>query len=93
MQGGEVPEVDWYGLAARLIHPVKAAIIEALIRIDLPLSPNELVSVFDRSDYYLSWSPTTRQLGESGALVQVDERRARGARGHFYVISEELLKR
>lgn len=92
MPSAKRPEFDWHSLGARLIHPVKVAIIEALICVELPLSPTEMVKLFDRGEYYLSLvAYHSRSLAKAGALVEVDSRRARGAIEHFYVLSGELL--
>lgn len=88
------PEFDWPWLIFRLVHPTKVAILEVLAYMDDPLSPRELVSLFDCGEWYLSKvAYHTRKLEMDGAIIEVEKRRVRGAFEHFYVIPSHLLKR
>jgi hypothetical protein len=43
----------WESLVPRLVHPLKLAIIEALLRTGLPLSPVDLAAMLDSSDEFI----------------------------------------
>jgi hypothetical protein len=94
MDGTETPEFDWPWLISRLVHPIKVAILETLASVEAPLSPTELVGIFECDDWYLSKvAYHARRLEKDGALVEVDTRRVRGALEHFYEIPSDLLRR
>lgn len=94
MPRGEAPHIDWREVAGRLVKPVKMAILDVLAVAKRPLSPVEMVRLFDDADYYLSLvSHHARSLEAAGILVLVDTRKVRGAREHFYAIHDDLLTR
>jgi len=83
MKGGE--QFRWEVLVPRLIHPVKVAIVEALLWIDRPLSSSELAKVIAEPGTQLSnVAYHVRTLAEVGALEPVSRRRVRGATETFY---------
>jgi hypothetical protein len=93
MGGTGTPQFDWPWLISRLVHPIKVAILETLASVEAPLSPSELVSIFDQDDWYLSKvAYHARKLETDGALEEVDTRRVRGALEHFYAIPSHLLR-
>lgn len=75
----------WGSLVASTVHPVKVAIVEALLWIHEPLSATELTESFGHNDY----NPDTVLYHLKG-LVQLDvidvtaRRHARGARENFF---------
>jgi DNA-binding transcriptional ArsR family regulator len=94
MAGEEAHEFDWAAFAARFVNPTKIAVVELLLRARVPLSPTEMVKLFDREDYYLSLvSHHARSLEKAGVLVVVDTGRKRGAVEHFYAITDHMLVR
>lgn len=76
--------MDWDALIGRLIHPTQVAIIEAMQWIDRPLSPVELVRVFDSEIALSSVAYHVRRLSELDVLKRTGMRQVRGAREHFY---------
>jgi hypothetical protein len=82
--------VDWESVVARLVHPVKVAIIEALTRVGRPLSTTEMEALFDDGGLYLSLlSYHARGLVDVGVLEVVVTRQARGALERFYFFPKE----
>lgn len=79
--------MDWDALIGRLVHPTQVAIIEAMQWIDRPLSPVELVRVFDGEIPLSSLAYHVRRLAELDVLVNVGMRQVRGAREHFYTLA------
>ncbi len=84
-EGGE-PTFDWGSVVPHLVHPAKVAIIEALLWVAEPLSPSDLVKLFDDDkDYYLSIvSYHVRGLAKAKALEVRRTRQVRGAQETYY---------
>jgi Helix-turn-helix domain len=82
--GGEPREFDWEAFVPRLIHPVKVAIIEALLWIGTPMSAKELAAVLGPRSSTGLVSYHLRHLGREGLLEEVGQRPARGAVQRFY---------
>jgi Helix-turn-helix domain len=86
---GDEKDFDWADLVPLYVHPVKIAIIEALLWFGEPLSANELARLFNHPGYKL---PTVayhaNELTSKGALEHVYERRVRGARETYYFFPE-----
>lgn len=84
-EGGELT-FDWGSLVPHLVHPAKVAIIEALLWVREPLSPSDLVKLFDDGkDYYLSIvAYHVRGLVKAGALEVRRTRQVRGAQETYY---------
>jgi DNA-binding transcriptional ArsR family regulator len=95
MEDGRTSEFDWPALIARLVHPTKVGIIEALSGIGQPLSATDLTKLFgDPKQHYLSKvSYHARKLEKDGLLAVARRRPVRGAIEQFYVIQDDLLKR
>ena len=80
----------WDALAPRLVHPLKVAIIEALLWIEGPLSPADIERSFS-GRYGLSLvSYHVRTLVRAGVLAKVDRRQVRGATQTYYYFASEL---
>lgn len=77
---------DWERLVPLLVHPAKVAIVEALEWMEQPLSPTEMVILFDDDrDFYLSLvAYHVRGLVKVGVLEVVESRKVRGATEKFY---------
>lgn len=80
--------MDWDALIARLIHPTQLAVIEAMLWIDRPLSPAELVYVFDEEIVLSSVAYHVRRLADLGVLEQTGTRQVRGAIEHYFQPAE-----
>jgi hypothetical protein len=79
----------WGSLVSRFLHPAQVAVIEAMLWVDLPLSPSDLRSMFggDYSNSHVAYH--ARALVERGILKLVDTEQVRGATRHIYVIAAE----
>lgn len=95
MNEADAPEFDWAALIARVVHPTRVAIIEALSNLGQPLSPTELTKLFDDPEgHYLSLiSYHARNLAREGMLTVASTRQVRGAQERFYVINDAMLTR
>jgi hypothetical protein len=81
----------WQTLIPHLLHPMKVAIIEAMLWMERPLSASELTKLFgeDDSQSYLSKvSYHARGLGRLKVLEVKRTRPVRGAVESFYVFAK-----
>jgi hypothetical protein len=79
----------WGALVPHVVHPAKVAAIEAMLWMRQPLSCNQLVNLFDRSDLYLSLiSYHVGQLVKFGVLRRTGSCQRRGATETFYYFPE-----
>ncbi|MEX2105561.1 MAG: helix-turn-helix domain-containing protein [Solirubrobacterales bacterium] len=83
MAGDGLP-FDWVTLVPRLVHPLKVAIIEALLWIDAPMSASELNRVFAGRFGVNLVSYHVKSLAEVGVVVKVRDRQVRGVLETFY---------
>lgn len=91
MKGGDA--LDWGALVARSVHPTRLWILEAMVRIERPLSATELVGVFGKKKLGISSiSYHLKVLIELGILEEVRERKVRGATERFYAFTDAVLK-
>jgi hypothetical protein len=79
--------VDWEGLVTRLLHETQLHIIEAMRWIDRPISPSQLVHVFDGSTYLPSIAYHVRHLRKLGVIRESWSRPVRGATERFYQLA------
>jgi hypothetical protein len=85
---GDELQFHWDELVPHFVHPLKVAIIEAMLWIDRPISASELARVF-LEEFDLSLvSYHLNKLAATGALEQVGERQVRGALQRFYFFPE-----
>jgi hypothetical protein len=85
MEGGEPLLFDWEALVPLAIHPLRVAIIEALLWIGEPLSASNLTKIFDDEKLNLpgvSYHVTT--LAKGGVLEEAWQRPVRGSVEKFY---------
>jgi hypothetical protein len=76
MEGGE-PPMDRHGLAPHIAHPARKTILEAIRRIDEPVSARDLKGVIDDPRFHLSYvAYHVRALTGEGVLVEFGERPA-----------------
>jgi hypothetical protein len=86
---GGSPFPGWEAFVAHTVHPVKVAIVEALLWIGEPLSATQMEGSFDESGHYLGIvSYHAKGLEEWGALVVADTRQVRGAVESFFYFPE-----
>lgn len=85
IEGGESP-FDWSVLAP-FIHPMKVAIVEALWRMDRPLSATDLTKLLGRQFSLSNISYHLTQLAKRDVVKKVRERRVRAATETFYFFS------
>jgi hypothetical protein len=76
--------VDWDGLITRLLHEKQLHIIEAMRRIDRPISANQLAWVFYEPSNLSLVAYHLRHLRKLGVVRQSWSRRVRGATERFY---------
>jgi Ribonuclease R winged-helix domain len=82
------PGFDWAPLVAKTVHPLKVAIVEALIWIDRPLSRAELADVLVDAGYDLeAIRYHANGLTELGALKVAHTRQVRGGVEPFYSLN------
>lgn len=79
--------VDWAALVPLLAHPVRMAIIEALVWIGAPLSASDLDKVLDKRFGLGNVSYHLRELTKVGAVRLVRGRQVE----HFYRLSDQML--
>lgn len=90
--GGE-QTFQWDALVSRVVHPLKVAIIEALLWIGEPLSAKELDEVLDREWGLSLVAYHLRQLTKLEAIEPVRQQAVRGALQTFYALSSTECKR
>jgi len=82
---------DWSALVPQVVHPLKVAIVEALLWIDQPLSASDLTKLFDNSRYGVArLSYHLVKLADIRAVEVVVTREARGATEKFYFLTPPL---
>ena len=82
--GGE-PSFGWDALVPRMAHPLKVAIVEALLWVGQPLSSTDLTKLIGDEQFGLSHvSYHVVTLAEAGAIEERWTRPARGAVETFY---------
>lgn len=89
------PSHVWECLVPHLVHPVKLAIIEALLAVGEPLSPQEITAMLQDAGLYLSmiWYHL-RRLEEAGIVEAVNDRgTGRSEQFFFFPLPDEGPKR
>ena len=69
---------------AHFLHPVKVAVLEALLWVDRPLSPREMDRIFGEEFGVSLVSYHVRGLAAAGIVEVVKRRPVRGAMETFY---------
>jgi len=86
MEGGGLP-IDWDDFAPHIAHPTRESIVEAVRRIDEPLSAPDLKSVIDNPEFqlpYIRYHVTA--LAHVGILLEFDERPAGASVETLYLL-------
>jgi len=78
---------NWEALVPHLVHPMKVMIIEAMMWIDVPLSPRELDRAFDEEFGVSLVAYHMRTLADVGVVEKVREQPVRGTIQNFYSLS------
>ena len=76
--------MDWEALLGRLLHPTQLVVIEAMLWIDRPVSPAQLVRIFDGGVHLSSVAYHVSRLTDLEVLEQTETRQVRGAVEHFF---------
>jgi hypothetical protein len=73
MEGGG-PPIDWEGFAPHIAHPTRESIVEAIRRIDEPLSARDLKVVIGDPELQLAYvAYHVTALASEGILVEFGE--------------------
>ncbi len=67
-------QIDWSALATVYIHPVKIQIIEALQRLDVPMSPSDLQREFKGSPSVATIDYHLKSLATSGVVEALERK-------------------
>lgn len=89
MRDAEEGRFRWGWLASRVLHPIQVAVIEALLRIDMPLAPSDMALMFDGAHSVSHVSYHAKALVDLGVLRLFDTEAVRGATRHRYVLTPE----
>lgn len=73
----------WEATAVRLIHPTQFLVVEALLRIERPLSPTLLNDVYDEG-YVGLWDYHCKRLTALGLLELAMRVQVRGTAENYY---------
>lgn len=82
------PQFNWDSLVPHMIHPAKVMIIEAMLWIEVPVSPKELDRIFDEEFGVSLVAYHMRTLADVGVVERVRQQAVRGAVQSFYALSE-----
>jgi hypothetical protein len=86
MEGGG-PPIDWDDFAPHIAHPTREAIVEAIRRIDEPLSARDLKRVIDDPTFHLAYfSYHVTALANEGILVESGDRSAGASVEKLYLL-------
>jgi hypothetical protein len=84
MPSGSGRQFDWLSLVPRVVHPLKVAIIEALLWIDRPLSASDLAKIFGGEFSLGVVAYHLKELEKVGVTDVVGDRQVRGAQEKFH---------
>ncbi|HET8956076.1 MAG TPA: hypothetical protein VFN18_10500 [Solirubrobacterales bacterium] len=73
------------------VHPIKVAILEAMVWLARPVSPVELHKMFEYPDDLSTLSYHVARLLEMGAIEKISDRPVRGARETFYFLTAAAM--
>lgn len=80
----------WDVLVSRLLHPIQASMIEALLWIGLPLSPSDLSHMYDGEFSNSHTGYHVQVLAKLEIVELVDTEQVRGVTRHLYALSPGL---
>ncbi len=87
--GGE--QFDWQWLVSQTVHPVKVAIVEALMWIGRPVTSNDLFNSFDRPGSIGNVSYHVNELARMEVLYVVERRAMRGLKERYFFFASSRL--
>ena len=90
-EAGSIKTFDWVSLVALTVHPIKVAIIEALLWVGEPLSATEMMQTFDGAYSLDLVKYHAGRLRDLKLIEVTHERQARGAREKYYDLSASLV--
>jgi hypothetical protein len=94
---GQRLDIAWGEIGVRLLHPLKVAILEAMVWIDRPLSAKELWHVFGGSEEpqlsAVSYHLNALAEEKIGATTKVDEEPVRGSMKTYYELVPDFVIR
>lgn len=88
-EAGDEP-IRWDVFVSRLLHPVQLSMIEALLWIELPISPADLAQMYGGEYSNSNTGYHVKVLVKHHVLKLVDTEQVRGATRHLYILSPEL---
>ena len=77
----------WEEAIVRLLHPTQLLIIEALARLDHPISPTIMARISDGQVRLNNYDYHCKRLVKLGLLESAGQEPRRGAWEHFYALS------
>jgi hypothetical protein len=82
-------QFPWGSLVSRALHPIQVAMLEASVRIGLPISPVDVFHMFD-GEYALALvGYHAKALADRGVIEVVDTEPVRGTLRHLYPVVPE----
>ena len=88
---GDERAFEWAALVPVVFHPLKVAIIEALVWIGVPMSATDLDKALDNRFGLGNVSYHLRELAKAGVVKQARTRRVRGAVERYFRLSDQML--
>lgn len=80
----------WDMLVSRVLHPIQLSMVEALIWIDLPISPSDLSQMYSGEFTNSHTGYHVKVLADYGIIELADTEQVRGVTRHLYVLTPEL---
>ena len=85
--GGE--PFPWGSLASRILHPVQVTVLEALVWIELPISPVDVTHMCDGNYALTLVGYHVKALAERGVIEPAATEQVRGVTRHLYALVPE----
>jgi hypothetical protein len=80
-------ELDWGALAGRVLHPTQMAVVEAMLWVERPVSPVQLMHLLGSGTRLPSVAYHVRRLSNLGVVKQTNTRQVRGTVEHFFSLN------
>jgi hypothetical protein len=85
-----IEELNWGALAGRVLHPTQMAVVEAMLWVECPVSPVQLMHLLDGGTGLPSVAYHVRRLSHLGVVKETNTRQVRGAVEHFFRLDRAL---
>lgn len=82
----------WGKLVTTFLHPMKVAIVEALLWIDEPLSPKCIDHLSGGMHGVSLTAYHMRSLADAGVVIRVDQKARRGALQSYYELAPKFAQ-